>query len=352
MHPILARGGRLSLYLGLWLLVGLLLAGLLASQSALGPVAAAAVAVPLASLFAFVCLSAWYVVRGMPLATTGAARLAATAISAALVSSALWVVVARAWIGVVARRSPVADPGAVAANLQTLLFGFGVLLYLLSIAVSYVLAAIEASQEAQRRGLQVQVLAREAELQSLRAQIDPHFLFNSLHSISALTAVDPQGARRMCLLLADFLRDSLTLGGEARITVDRELSLVERFLEIERVRFGDRLVVDVRRGNAGACLIPPLLLQPIAENAVTHGIAHVLEGGTVRVTAGRTGDTLRIVVDNPCDPDRPRRPGGGVGLANVRARLQALHGADARVTADEQGRTWRVEIALPAGDTP
>ena len=351
MHPILARGGRLSLYLALWLFVGLLLAGLLALQTSLGPLPSAAVAVPLASVFAFVCLSAWYVARGMPLATTGAARLGVTAVTASLVSSAVWVVLARSWVGFVARRSAVADPAAVAASLQTLLFGFGVLLYLLSIAVSYVLAAMEASQDAQRRGLQVQVLAREAELRSLRAQIDPHFLFNSLHSISALTAVDPQGARRMCLLLADFLRDSLTLGAEARIAVDRELSLVERFLEIERVRFGERLTVDVRRGNAGACLIPPLLLQPIVENAVTHGIAHVLEGGAVRVTAERAGDTLRIAVENPCDPDRPRRPGGGVGLANVRARLQALHGADARVSAAEQAGTWRVDIALPAAES-
>lgn len=154
----------------------------------------------------------------MPLATTGAARIAATAVTASLISSAGWVVIARAWMAFVTRRTAVPDPDAVWASLQPLLLGFGVLLYLLSIAVSYLLAAFEASQEAQRRGLQVQVLAREAELRSLRAQIDPHFLFNSLHSISALTAVDPQGARRMCLLLADFLRDSLALGSETRIS--------------------------------------------------------------------------------------------------------------------------------------
>ena len=348
MLPILVRGGHLALYLSLWVFVGLLLAVLLVTQSGLGWGAAAAIALPLCTVFAFVCLSAWYVSRGMPLATSGALRIAATALTAALVSSGGWVLISRPWLRLVAARAPVTDPELVTATLQPLLFGFGVLVYLLAMAVSYVFAAFEASQEAQRRSLEVQVLAREAELRSLRAQIDPHFLFNSLHSISALTSADPPGARRMCLLLGDFLRDSLALGAEDRITVARELALVERFLSIERVRFGDRLTVDVRPGNAGDCLIPPLLLQPIVENAVTHGIAHVLDGGTVRVTAEEVDGTLRLAVENPCDPERPRRKGVGVGLSNVRARLQALYGADAWLTAGETGETWIVQIGMPA----
>lgn len=349
MHPILARGQRLVLYLALWMFVGLLLAGLLVGQTTLGWSPAIAIALPLAGVFSFVCLSAWYVSRGMPLATTGILRIAITALTASLLSSAGWVLIARAWIGLVTRRAVVPDPDTMSAAIHTLLFGFGVLLYLLSISVSYLLAAFETSREAQRRGLQVQVLAREAELRSLRAQIDPHFLFNSLHSISALTTSDPQAARRMCLLLAEFLRDSLALGTAERIAMARELALVERFLAIERVRFGDRLSVDVSAGDAGACLIPPLLLQPIVENAVTHGIAHLLDGGTIKIAAERSGGTLRIRVENPCDPDRPRGArGAGVGLANVRARLQALHGGDAWMTAGEQGGTWLVQIALPA----
>jgi signal transduction histidine kinase len=350
MNPIFARGTRLALCLALWVFVGLLLAWLVASESGASVAASIAIALPLTAVFSFVCLSAWYVSRGLPIATAGGLRIITTAIAASLISSAGWVLISRGWTAFVMRRTGVADPAAVSSALQPLIFGFGVLLYLLSIAVSYLVAAFEASQEAQRRGLQVQVHAREAELRSLRAQIDPHFLFNSLHSISALTAADPQGARRMCLLLADFLRDSLALGSEPLITVERELALVERFLAIERVRFGGRLAIDVNAGNAAQCLIPPLLLQPIVENAVTHGIAHTLEGGTVRVSAERAGGTLRIAVENPCDPDRPRRSGAGVGLANVRARLHALHGADASMTAAEAGQSWQVQIAMPAGD--
>ena len=348
MHPILARRGRLALYLGLWVLVGVLLAALLAGEGRLEWRAAALVALPLATAFSFVCLSAWYVSRGLPLGTTGAFRIAATAATAAVISSAGWLALARGWIAFIAGGAGISSLRGVFGAIDGLLFGFGVLLYLLSIAVAYLLAAAEASQAAERRGLQVQVLAREAELRSLRAQIDPHFLFNSLHSISALTAADPAAARRMCLLLAEFLRESLALGGEQRITLARELALVERFLSIERVRFGDRLQMDVSAGAVGACLVPPLLLQPIVENAVTHGIAHLLHGGTIRIAADRAGSALRIVVENPCDRDRPRGRGAGVGLANVRARLRALHGQAAWLYAEERDGAWRVEVTMPA----
>jgi LytS/YehU family sensor histidine kinase len=153
----------------------------------------------------------------------------------------------------------------------------------------------------------------------------------------------------MCLLLGEFLRETLTLGGEARISVARELRLVDRFLAIERVRFGDRLDVDVRADrDADPCLVPPLLLQPLIENAVTHGIAHLLERGTVRVSATRTPNRLSIVIENPCDPERPRGTGAGVGVANVRSRLRALYGNEASMTSSEQAGMWRLEVSLPA----
>jgi LytS/YehU family sensor histidine kinase len=113
------------------------------------------------------------------------------------------------------------------------------------------------------------------------------------------------------------------------------------------VRFGERLSVAVDAGNAGDCLVPPLLLQPLVENAVTHGVAHLIDGGQVQVTASRDAAWLRIVVDNPCDPDRPKGAGTGVGLANVAARLRALHGADATVLAGERDQRWQVQVTLP-----
>ena len=347
MHPILARGGRLALYLGVWLLAGVLLSSLIARPGGPGAGEALAIALPLAIIYAFFCLSAWYLSRSAPIATTGTLRLITSVLTAALISSAAWLFLARIWIETLARRRIVADAAATFDRNDTVLFGFGLLLYLLSVASGYLLASFELSREVERRALEGQVLAREAELRSLRAQIDPHFLFNSLHSIGALTTLDPQAARRMCVLLADFLRESLALGGEDRIPLGREMDLVRRYLDVERVRFGDRLRVELDTGNAGSCLVPPLLLQPIVENAVTHGIAHRIDGGTINVDASRGEGTLTLSVANPCDADRPRGTGTGLGLSNVRARLRALHGDEARMRAGEEEGVWRVEIVLP-----
>lgn len=345
MALVLERRGRIGLYLALWLFIGLLLAALLTGQASLDWRSALLVALPLAAVYSSVCTSAWYVARSTPLSTSGPVRLIATALGAALISSGAWLFVARVWNYALSRWAGV---HASYGEISGVIFGFGVLIYLLSLAVGYVAVAAVQAQVAERRALEVQVLSREAELRSLRAQIDPHFLFNSLHSISALTAANPNGARRMCLLLADFLRESLKLGAEEQIPLARELMLAEKYLEIEQVRYGDRLKVEINGDGAGDCLVPSLLLQPIVENAVTHGIAHLLEGGTVRVRADRTPLRLHVTIESPCDPDRPRRKGAGVGLANVRSRLQALHGAEATVDAQEAQERWRVDIRMPA----
>ena len=344
MHPLLARGERLALYLVLWVFVGALLASLLAAEGGLSPIAAAVVAFPLAFAYAFVCLSAWYVARSTPIAGSGSVRLLATAAGAAAVSSAAWLLLARGWSALLARWWGVRAPFQ---EIAAILFGFGVLLYLLSIAVGYIAAAFDHARAAERRELEAQVLSKETELRLLRAQIDPHFLFNSLHSISALTAADPAGARRMTVLLGGFLRESLAFGAADRIPLSRELALVDKYLEIERVRLGDRLQVAIDDADAGRCLVPPLLLQPLVENAVTHGVAHLLEGGVVRITAACSPVQLTVIVQNPADADRPRSSGTGLGLANVKSRLRALYGSEASVHWAEQAGQWRVEVRLP-----
>ena len=348
MHPILSRPANLAAYMTIWLPLGGLLAALLALQGVFGWAHASVIAVPLSIFYGFLCLSAWYVTSGSPVDRVGPARLAVTALAAAFVSSALWLLIARGWLAVVETLARWPElPASFRAAAPTI-FSFGVLLYLLAMAVSYLAAAYAASRDAEQRGLELQVLAREAELRALRAQLDPHFLFNSLQSISALTTVDPAAARRMCLLLAEFLRETLVLGSRDRIPLSAELALVRKFLAVEQVRFAERLQVDVDPGDAGEVLVPSLLLQPLVENAVGHGIAHMLDGGTVRIRAECRAASLVITVDNPCDPDRPAGCGTGLGLRNVRERLDSAYGSDALFQADErEGRfVARVEIPL------
>ncbi|HET7698775.1 MAG TPA: histidine kinase [Vicinamibacterales bacterium] len=348
MHPILARPGTLAAYIAIWVPLGALLAGLLAVQGVFAWGTAAAVAIPLAISYGFLCLSAWYVTGGSPVDRTGALRVAATATMSAFLSSAVWLLIARAWLGLIASFGRGDLAGSFRAAAPTL-FGFGFLLYLLAMAVSYLAAAFAVSRDAERRGLELQVLAREAELRALRSQIDPHFLFNSLQSISALTTAEPAAARRMCLLLADFLRETLALGARRRIALSAELALVRKFLSVEQVRFGDRLQVDIESEPAADALpVPPLLLQPLVENAVTHGVAHVLDGGIVRVRARRHGAGLAITVDNPCDPDRPPGRGTGLGLRNVRERLDSAYGGEAFLATEERDGRFVVRVEIPS----
>ena len=350
MHPILARPGFLAAYIAIWVPLGALLAALLAVQAVFSWIDAAFVAIPVSISYGFLSLSAWYVTGGSPVERTGALRVAVTATAASFLSSALWLLIARAWLGLIAPYVQATDLAAAFRAAAPTLFGFGFLLYLLAMAVSYLAAAFTVSRDAERRGLELQVLARDAELRALRSQLDPHFLFNSLQSISALTTADPAAARRMCLLLAEFLRETLALGSRDRITLAAELALVRKFLSVEQVRFGDRLQVAIDSEGADDVPVPPLLLQPLVENAVTHGVAHVLEGGTVRVRAERHASGLSISVDNPCDPDRPAGTGTGLGLRNVRERLESAYGSDAFLTAEERDGRFVVNVEIPAND--
>jgi len=149
--------------------------------------------------------------------------------------------------------------------------------------------------------------------------------------------------------LGDFLRRSLTLGSRDAIPLAEELDLAVQLLEIEKVRFGARLGHDLRGDDAArACAVPPLVLQPLVENAITHGIAQLLEGGMVRITATKDGPELLIAVENPRDPESPGRKGAGIGLQNVKRRLAALHGPAAEVKVVPTDATFRVELRLPA----
>jgi hypothetical protein len=350
MHPILGRPARLLAYLGVWVPLGMLVAALLYLQGVFGWLEATIVALPLVLAYGFLCLSAWYVTGGSPVDRVGAWRNAVTAVIASFVSSAVWLMIARGWLAIVGgvRGWPAITPAFRLA--APTLFGFGFFLYLLAMAASYLAAAFAISQEAEKRGLELQVLAREAELRALRAQIDPHFLFNSLQSISALTTLDAAAARRMCLLLADFLRDTLALGSRERIALSEELALARRFLEVEQVRFGSRLqmTIDAQPGTEKE-EVPPLVLQPLVENAVTHGIAHVLEGGVVRIATARQMTWLVLTVDNPCDGDRPAGRGTGLGLRNVRERLESEYGRDARLRTEEADGRFIARIDIPLG---
>jgi len=349
VHPVVARPARLVAYLGVALAFGLLLALLLeVAAPGGGFVANATFALPMALIYAFQCLSIWYPVRTLATGAEGAPRLVVVLTVASFVAATVWLAIGLGWAHVL---ETVGYAGAIARFRAAvpLVFSIGIFLFALAALLHALFAAVERSRAAERRALELQVHARDAELKSLKAQLDPHFLFNSLNSVAALISSDAKAARRMCFLMAGFFRKSLGLGARASIPLAEEMYLAETFLAIEEVRFGERLrpAIDVAEDTL-ALSVPPLVLQPLVENAVHHGIAHLLEGGEVRIVARRRGGDVELAVENPCDPERPPSRGAGVGLANVKARLAALFGPAASVEVDSAPDRYRVRVQLPA----
>ena len=348
MHPILESPRRLVLYLLAWVpLLGLLVYAMWASGG-MTWLDAAAVLGPACLVYAFACLSPWYICGSLPLGPANWQSLALTVGGAAVVCSL--VLVGGAWVTAAA----VAQTGKLAGLEQRLhghlglLFGLGVLLYLLSAGLHYAALAVEASHAAERSAAEARTLAREAELQALRSQLNPHFLFNSLHSISALATQDGARAREMCVRLADFLRHSLGLGSRESIPLREELALAKSYLQVEQVRFGGRLrVVEEIAAACQDCAVPALLLQPLVENAVKHGVAGMLEGGSIRLAVEQSGGAVAITLENGFDPDMPAPRNLGMGLAHVRRRLEVRYGEDASFDAGVYGSVYRVVLRFP-----
>ena len=191
----------------------------------------------------------------------------------------------------------------------------------------------------------------EARLDALRRQLDPHFLFNTLNAISSLVERDPRGVRRMIARLGDLLRHSFEGGREPEVTLRRELTLLDLYVDIVKVRFQDRLVVDVRVDDAVLeALVPTFILQPLVENAVKHGVERRTEGGRVTVEGSRAGDALvlRVINDAPDSALVGSSAGSGVGIRNTRARLEQLYGSRQRFSLERDAERGVVaEVRLP-----
>jgi two-component system, LytTR family, sensor kinase len=188
----------------------------------------------------------------------------------------------------------------------------------------------------------------EARLQLLGMQLQPHFLFNTLNTIAEMVHEDPDKADAMIGGLSDLLRRTLEIGPAQEVTLEEELALVERYLDIQRARFGDRLRVHVDADAAARAIrVPALLLQPVVENAIQHGLARRRDAGRIDISAASNADAIRITVVD----DGPGDAAGGperTGLGNTRARLDAVYGSAASLElTHDRGRGTRVEIRIP-----
>jgi two-component system LytT family sensor kinase len=227
-----------------------------------------------------------------------------------------------------------------------LFFGPHLPVYLALVSAAHALYFYRRGQEREHRSLELTASLAEARLQALRMQIQPHFLFNSLNALGALIRKDTDAADEMLGALSDFLRLTLASSGEQEVPLGREMEFAERYLAIEKIRFGDRLtcLIDTPAETLAA-LVPALLLQPLVENAVRYGIEPQRSGGQLHLMAWREADRLKLrVSDNGPGLSRPTCE--GVGLGNTRARLRELYGAAASLEIRE-APGFGITVALP-----
>jgi two-component system LytT family sensor kinase len=234
-------------------------------------------------------------------------------------------------------------------------FGFvNTLIMALGVAATGVARSYSLRLRARReQAIQLTSQLAEARIDALRRQLDPHFLFNTLNAIASLVERDPRGVRRMIARLGDLLRHSFEGGDAPEVPLRRELALLGLYVDIVRVRFQDRLTVDIAvDDDVLDALVPTFILQPLVENSVKHGVEKRTEGGRIVVEGARDGDTLVLRVRDDggaAAADTLNAPTGrGVGVRNTRARLQQLYGSAQRFTLARDGdRGVVAEIRLP-----
>ena len=228
-------------------------------------------------------------------------------------------------------------------------FGIGFLLITCMAVISALWYTLEDQRENEKRKTDAEKLAREAELYKLRQQLQPHFLFNSLNSISALVGTRPKEARHMIQQLSDFLRGTLKKEENEWVNFSEELRYLQLYLDIEKVRFGHRLSTEiVKDEKCDQLKLPPMLLQPIVENAIKFGLYDTTEPITIHLSAKSEDGQLKILVQNPFDPETsyPRK-GTGFGLNSVNRRLQLLFGRNDLLETKSGGNIFTTSIKIP-----
>jgi hypothetical protein len=223
----------------------------------------------------------------------------------------------------------------------------GVVMQLLAV-LAVVISRLVGQEELSRREGQLLQLSKDAELAQLRQQLQPHFLFNSLNSIHALVLAKPQQAREMVLLLSDFLRGTLRSEGQSWISLSDEFKYLSMYFDIERVRFGHRLLVEMEVPHElNAHKIPPLLVQPLVENAIKYGLYGTLGEVTIRISCKREGSYLFVEVQNPFDPQDSGIGGIGFGLSSVERRLFLIFGRTDLLHKSAENNLFQVQLKLP-----
>ena len=224
----------------------------------------------------------------------------------------------------------------------------GILIFFLLISIDFLILSFEEMQERAEHEASLSAMLRDAELSMLRSQIRPHFLFNSLNSISSLTLSNPEAAQDMIIKLSEFMRHSLNLGTDTMNSLNDEMYHAGLYLDIERVRFSDRMKIEKQINmDCGEMMLPSMILQPLLENAVKHGVNTMLTSCIIALKADCNDTYLKVSISNNFDPDAVPRKGTGTGLSNVQKRMAAIFGRNDLLSFNAENEVFEVTLQIP-----
>lgn len=346
-HPFISSPRLVWYYFISWLLIitaGVLLKWL-SYNDELTMAVAEAVALPLT--YSIMGLSIWYVIKARSAEKYSIGKIFIYHLIAASIFVFIWL-----YLGIIIIK--IIHPNAsrwIHDNMSATVFT-GYILYLIYVIFFYAINYYQGFKEKLRNEGQLISLVKEAELHALKSQINPHFLFNSLNSISSLTMTNPAKAQEMVINLSSLMRYSLKHNQVDRVPFTEELKNNQLYLQIEKVRFGNKLNTVFNIDDK--CLkatIPNMILQPLYENAIKYGVYEATEPVDIITNSICRNGLLEITISNNYDPAAAGKKGEGIGLRNIRDRLQIIFGNPMLMKVDDNKKEFKVTIAIPQNKT-
>ncbi|MGC1391496.1 MAG: histidine kinase [Bacteroidales bacterium] len=345
-HPIFSNKVRLIVWWLVWIFIAL--GQSLLFYWAFGSFIEISLVDSLVSLLIYsgIGLSLWYPFRFFNSGETRITALISNLVASGALSITLWILITKFIMTTVLPEQN--NYQAYWAATFPYRVGSGVFIYGLIILTYYLIESLTNLSEKKAKEAQLESLVKETELKMLRSQINPHFLFNSLNSISSLTITDPEKARDMVVKLSEFMRYALSRKDEQPVSLQAELENLRLYLDIEQVRFGDKLTTEENiESNCLDFKIPVMLLQPLYENAVKHGVYESTESVRIITQARIIDGYFEITISNNYDSSPSLKRGTGTGLLNVSRRLELFYGNKASIKSTKENGIYTVCLYIP-----
>jgi two-component system, LytTR family, sensor kinase len=297
-------------------------------------------------IFLILGLSFWYSTKFISFEIYSTLKIITNHITAAFFASGIWI-----FLGYWALSSFFYDDRIYLNFLYDSLiwrFFIGMFFYFIIVALIYIIIYYGNFQEKVLKEAELKSLVKEAELKSLKYQINPHFIFNALNSISALTISEPELAREMTINLSSFLRKTLSSNEILKSNLVDELNNAKLYLDIEKIRFGDKFTYTEEIGDGcGDLEVPSMILQPVFENAVKHGVYESIEPVNIHLKCEEQLDYMKITVSNNYDDEAIPHKGEGIGITNIQSRLRMIYNQDNLLKFSKNKGLFTVTIFIP-----